>query len=65
MQEVTRGAHAVLARCGSLADAIVAGLRLSPPWAVVDVVVQDEFTHDIVMAPDGDGARSWIVLDTT
>jgi hypothetical protein len=37
---------------------------LAPPWAVVDVVVQDEFTHDVVFAPDG-GARDAIVLDCT
>lgn len=49
-------------QCGSLAAAITAGLRLSPPWQVVDVVVQDEFTHDVVFA--GDGAAA-IVLDCT
>ena len=51
------------ASCATLAQAIVAGLRLAPPWQVVDVVVQDEFTHDVVFAPaEGDGA---IVLDCT
>lgn len=57
-------ALAALRGCGSLASAIVAGLRLRPAWSVVDVVVQDEFTHDIVMAPD-DGGAAAIVLDCT
>ena len=51
------------AACATLADAIVAGLRLAPSWQVVEVVVQDEFTHDIVFAP-ADGASA-IVLDCT
>lgn len=55
--------RARFAACGSLADAIVAGLALSPPWAVVDVVVQDEFTHDVVFAPAADGPV--VVLDCT
>ena len=56
--------RARLAACGSLAEAIVAGLRLTPPWSVVDVVVQDEFTHDVVMAGEG-GVGPAIVLDCT
>lgn len=58
-----RDVAARLASCGSLAEAIVVGLRLSPSWSVVDVIVQDEFTHDVVFAPTtGPGA---IVLDCT
>ena len=51
------------AACPSLADAIIAGLRLAPAWQVADVVVQDEFTHDVVFtaAPGGPA----IVLDCT
>ena len=53
----------VLGACPTLGDAIRAGLALAPPWSVVDVVVQDEFTHDVVFAPDaGAGA---VVLDCT
>ena len=49
--------------CGSLADAIVVGLRLDPAWEVVDVVVQDEYTHDVIVASGaGPGA---VVLDCT
>jgi hypothetical protein len=57
-------ALARLGACATLADAIVVGLRLTPPWAVVDVVVQDEFTHDVTFAPDG-GAPDAVVLDCT
>ena len=56
-------AEASFKRCPTLADAIVVGLRLAPPWSVVDVVVQDEFTHDVVFAPDGGGPA--LVLDCT
>lgn len=56
-------ARARFARCGSLAQVIVAGLALEPPWSVADVVVQDEFTHDVVMAADGVDAA--LVLDCT
>lgn len=49
--------------CATLADAIVVGLRHRPAWSVVDVVVQDEYTHDVIFqgAPDGPA----IVLDAT
>jgi len=52
-----------LAACGTLAEAIVIGLRARPPWQVVDLVVQDEFTHDVVFAADGAGPA--LVLDCT
>ena len=55
--------RARLAAAGSLAAAIRIGLAEAPPWQVVDVVVQDEFTHDIVLAPAAGGAV--IVLDCT
>lgn len=56
-------ARARLAACGSLAQAIVAGLALAPAWSVVDVVVQDELTHDVVFAAATGGPA--IVLDCT
>ena len=49
--------------CGSLAAAIRAGLALAPAWSVVDVVVQDEFTHDVVFQARPDGPA--ILLDCT
>ncbi len=56
--------RARFAACSTLAEAIVAGLRLTPPWSVVDVVIQDEFTHDVVMAGEGRVGPA-IVLDCT
>ncbi|MBK9035124.1 MAG: hypothetical protein IPL61_28315 [Myxococcales bacterium] len=62
----TAAALAGVRACPTLADAIVVGLRLAPPWSVVDVVVQDEFTHDVVFASDGDGdGGPALVLDCT
>ena len=51
------------ARCGNLGEAILVGLRQSPEWKVVEVVVQDEYTHDVILqgAPDGPA----VVLDCT
>jgi hypothetical protein len=60
--------RAAFAACGTLAEAIVGGLRRSPPWAIVDVVVQDEYTHDLVFQADGapdSGDGPAIVLDCT
>ena len=45
-----------LAACGSLSSALRVGLAQTPPWVVVEVIVQDEFTHDVVFAPSPDGA---------
>lgn len=61
---VSDDVRARFAACGSLAEAIVAGLRLAPPWSVVDVVVQDEFTHDVIVQAEG-AAGPALVLDCT
>jgi len=50
-------------RCATLADAIVVGLRQAPEWLVVEVVVQDEYTHDVVFTP-ATGTPA-VVLDCT
>jgi len=52
-----------LTRLGTLGRVLPWGLAQKPPWVVVDVVVQDEFTHDIVMAAEGDPRT--LVLDCT
>lgn len=57
--------RAAFAGCGTLAEALVAGLRRSPPWGVVDVVVQDEYTHDLVFQADGHPDGAAVVLDCT
>ena len=54
--------EAVFSRCTSLADAIRAGLVLRPAWQVVEVVVQDEYTHDVIFS--GPGPET-VVLDCT
>jgi hypothetical protein len=54
--------EAVFSRCTSLADAIRAGLVLRPAWQVVEVVVQDEYTHDVIFQGSGTAA---VVLDCT
>jgi hypothetical protein len=50
-------------RCATLGDAITTGLRLAPPWSIVEVVQQDEYTLDVVLQGDPDGPA--IVLDCT
>ena len=55
--------RAAFARCATLADVIQLGLRLSPPWQIVDVVVQDEFTHDVIVMASPDGPA--VILDCT
>ena len=54
---------AQLGKLSSLHEALRVGLAQRPAWTVVDVVVQDEYTHDVIFAPDqGAGA---LVLDCT
>lgn len=50
-----------LAGFGSLADVIAWGVRQVPEALVVDVIVQDEFSHDVVVAWGG----HHLVFDTT
>lgn len=38
------------------------GLSLSPPRAPVEIVTQDEYTHDVVLELAGD---CYLVYDTT
>jgi hypothetical protein len=47
---------------GSLHALIQWGLRRDPALVVADVVVQDEYTHDVLL-PYGDGR--FLVFDTT
>jgi hypothetical protein len=49
-------------RLGTLEELIRFGFVQSPPWELVDVIVQDEFTHDVVV--DGP-APAFLVFDTT
>jgi hypothetical protein len=38
------------------------GAAQSPPRTITDVVIQDEYTHDVVMPYD---ATTYLVFDTT
>lgn len=51
-----------LERLGSLHALLHWGLQREPPLVIADVVVQDEFTHDVLM-PYRDGL--FLVFDTT
>jgi hypothetical protein len=54
---------AAFQRCATLSDAIVVGLAQRPELIVIEVVVQDEFTHDVIFGVPGGGPV--IVLDCT
>ena len=51
-----------LERLGSLHALIRWGLDHDPPLVVADVVIQDEYTHDVVIPYRGD---RFLVFDTT
>ena len=53
--------RARLANADSLATAIRVGIARAPAWMVVDVVVQDEYTHDVIVR----GGADYLVFDTT
>jgi hypothetical protein len=49
-------------RLDTLEDVLRFGLAQRPAWDVLDVVVQDEYTHDVVL---GGPAPGFLVFDTT
>ena len=51
-----------LAELVSLHDLVRHGLAAVPPREVVDVIVQDEYTQDVVVRW---AERLWLVFDTT
>jgi hypothetical protein len=51
-----------LSPLSTLAEVIKWGLGRSPERTIIDVVVQDEYTHDVIMDWDGD---LHLVFDTT
>jgi hypothetical protein len=57
-EAVTR-AHAAT-RLATLEDVLRFGFAQRPAWDVVDVVVQDELTHDVVVR-----GPAYLVFDTT
>ena len=53
----------LIVHLGTLARVIPWGLSQRPQWCVVDVVIQDEYTHDVLLGADG--VRETLVLDCT
>ena len=53
---------AAATRLDTLEDVLRFGLAQRPAWDVVDVVVQDEFTHDVIVVGP---APAFLVFDTT
>ena len=54
--------EAAVARQATLADVIAWGVAQNPPCIVADVIVQDEYTHDVIL-PYRDGLH--LIYDTT
>lgn len=48
---------------GTLARVLPWGLLQRPNWTVTDVVIQDEYTHDVILGTD-EGPQA-LVLDCT
>lgn len=48
---------------GTLARVLPWGLAQRPQWTVVDVVIQDEYTHDVILGTE-ESPQS-LVLDCT
>ncbi|MBK9260680.1 MAG: hypothetical protein IPM54_12775 [Polyangiaceae bacterium] len=60
--DVRSSIEALFASQKTLEDVVRWGLGMNPIQLVKDVVVQDEYTHDVVMQhPSG----VWLVYDTT
>jgi hypothetical protein len=60
--EVRRAIEALVTSQRTLEEVVRWGLALTPPRLVENVVVQDEYTHDVVMAHP---AGVYLVYDTT
>lgn len=59
--EVVRRADAAT-RLGTLEDLLRFGFSQAPPWELLDVIVQDEYTHDVIVrGPE----PAFLVFDTT
>ncbi len=54
--------QSAVARHRTLSDVVAWGLAHTPPLIIADVIVQDEYTHDVLM-PYRDGR--WLVYDST
>jgi hypothetical protein len=50
------------ARLDTLEDLLRLGFAQRPAWELIDVIVQDEFTHDVIVCGP---APAFLVFDTT
>jgi hypothetical protein len=46
----------------TLGDVLAWGRRQSPPRSVTEIITQDEYTHDVIVALDD---RHYLIFDTT
>jgi hypothetical protein len=60
--DVVARAGAAVAHRATLADVLAWGRAQSPPAAVLEVVTQDEYTHDVVMPF---GGEHFLAFDAT
>ncbi len=51
-----------ISKQGTLHDVVLASLARTPHRMVADVVIQDEYSHDVVLPWSND---VWLVYDTT
>jgi hypothetical protein len=56
------GRAAAATRLATLEELLRFGFAQRPAWELVDVIVQDEFTHDVII---GGPAGAFLVFDTT
>jgi hypothetical protein len=56
------GRAVVATRLDTLEQLLCLGFAQRPPWELVEVVVQDEYTHDVIVR---DPASQFLVFDTT
>ena len=61
-EPVRREIEGATARLGCLADVVRWGMEGEPERLIVDVIVQDEYTHDVILDY---GAGLHLVFDTT
>jgi hypothetical protein len=57
-----RGVLGALSALRTLDDVLTWARAQAPPWSVVEIVTQDEYTHDVVA---GNGGDTYLVFDTT
>jgi hypothetical protein len=52
-------------RLDTLEDVLRFGFAQRPAWELAEVVVQDEFTHDVIVALGTGATPAFLVFDTT